>query len=122
MSERQAWRLDGAGSLKSVEALEDLGDVVVLQGSGGHRCIVPVDGIKSVGQLGVDRVVESLELSLEVRDAAGEVGVFGEPSAVEHCLAFAIGDALFGLCDPAVECLGHRCGVRGPVLPGACFG
>ncbi|MGH9288011.1 MAG: hypothetical protein ACRD0V_06950 [Acidimicrobiales bacterium] len=42
----------------------------------------------------MDRVVESLELPLHMLDAAGEVGVFGEPSAVEGCLALEIGDAV----------------------------
>ena len=122
MSERQARRLDCVGPLESVEALADLGDVVLFLGSSGHRRIVPADGVEPVEELGMDRVVESLELALHVLDAAGEVGVFGEPSAVEGSQALEIGDAVLRGGAPAVECLGHRCGVRDPVLLGTGFG
>jgi hypothetical protein len=72
MSERQARRLDCVGPLESVEALADLGDVVLFLGSSAHRRIVPAEGVEPVEELGIDRVVESLELPLHMLDMAGE--------------------------------------------------
>jgi hypothetical protein len=122
MSERQARRLDCVGPLESVEALADLGDVVLFLGSSAHRRIVPAEGVEPVEELGIDRVVESLELPVHMLDMAGEVGVFGEPSAVEGSQALEFGDAALRGGDPAVECVGHRGGVRDPVLLGTGFG
>ena len=90
----------------------------VLAGVGATRALMASSRSSSRG---VDRVVESLELSLDVLDASGKVRVVGEPVVAEGCLTLEIGDAVLGAGDPTVEFLGDRRRVGGPVVVGAVF-
>ncbi|HET6686752.1 MAG TPA: hypothetical protein VFH02_09535, partial [Jiangellaceae bacterium] len=107
---------------KSVEALENLADVGVLQGIAGHRRIAPVDGIEPVEHLSADSVIEPLELSLHVLDAANELRAFAEPPPAEHGVALKIRYAPLGHHDPAVEPLGDGLRVGDPVRSSMGFG
>lgn len=89
------------GSLKPVETLAHLRDVVVFQGLCGRQCVAWADGFEPVATRG---------------------GEFCEPLAAERCLALEICDAVFGSRDPTLECLGRGLGAGGPVALGAAFG
>lgn len=66
-----------------------------------------VHGVEPVEHLGAHRVIKALELSLDMRDASGELWMLPKPLLTEGCLALQVRDAVFCCDNPAIEPVRH---------------
>ena len=83
-----------------------------------RRGRLPHDCLEVFEQVATDRVVESLEFSSRVLDAAGELGMLGKPAGTEPDLAFELSEAALETGDLALDPLDNGFGVGRPCLVG----
>jgi hypothetical protein len=108
--------------LQTVQVPTDPGDVGVVHTSRRLLEVRLEHGLEALLEFNAYRVVEALEFSLCVLDAACEVGIFGEPAVAEPDFAFEFGDAVLGSGDVAIDVLERWLGVGGPVVRGPGLG
>lgn len=96
-------------------------DVGALQMRAGHWRLGR-QGFDPLEQFDADGVIEAAKFSLGVLDAAGQVGVLGEPAVAEPGVAFELGDTVSGSRDLVLHVLERWLSVRGPVLLGPGLG
>jgi hypothetical protein len=108
--------------LETVQALTNLSEIDAVDARPNAVRARMAHGVDGLLEFDASWVVEMTKFPLGVFDAAGELGVLGEPSVTEPGTCVEFRDTALGLGDPAVELVEGWLRLRNPVVLGQLLG